>query len=246
MKSIVFACTLALAIQPAIAQTKSTTSTQQVWVGFFNQTRFSTKWGVWVDVHLRTREDFFSQFSQSILRAGLTYYCADATKLTIGYAYVSSYPADTRMITQPEHRPWQQVQWHTKYRKIRTMQLLRLEERYRRRTTDSTLAHGYTFNFRLRYNFLLQIPLSKREMAPHTLSAVVNNEIHINFGKQIVYNYFDQNRFFAGFGYQVNKTDNIQFGYMNVFQQLASGNRYRSIHAARVFYFQNLDLRKRK
>ena len=67
----------------------------------------------------------------------------------------------------------------------------------------------------------------------------------ISVGKQIVYNHFDQNRFFIGLSYQPNKTDNLQFGYMNVFQQLAAGNKYKSINAARIFYFHNLDLRKK-
>jgi hypothetical protein len=31
---------------------------------------------------------------------------------------------------------------------------------------------------------------------------------------------------------------------MNMFQQLSSGNKYRNINAIRLFYFQNLDLRK--
>ena len=88
-------------------------------------------------------------------------------------------------------------------------------------------------------------PLSKKRFQPKSLSFVVNDEVHINFGKQIVYNYFDQNRFFLGFTYHVNKHDNLQFGYMNVFQQLAAGNKYRSNHVARVFYFHNLDLRKK-
>ena len=87
--------------------------------------------------------------------------------------------------------------------------------------------------------------LSKEPFKVGSLSFVLNDELHVNFGKEIVYNYFDQNRFFAGFSYQVNAHDNVQFGYMNVFQQLATGNRYRSIHAARVFYFHNLDLRKK-
>jgi hypothetical protein len=34
-------------------------------------------------------------------------------------------------------------------------------------------------------------------------------------------------------------------GYMNLFQQLGAGNKYRSINAIRLFYFQNLDLRKK-
>ncbi len=93
--------------------------------------------------------------------------------------------------------------------------------------------------------FTLQVPLSKKGIQPNTLSFVVNDEVHINFGKQIVYNYFDQNRFFLGFAFQTNKTDNLQFGYMNLFQQLASGNHYKMINAARIFYFHNLDLRKK-
>jgi Protein of unknown function (DUF2490) len=228
------------------AQTKQTESVHQVWLGYFNQTRFSNKWGMWADLHLRTKEDFFTNFSQAIVRLGLTYYLNDDTKLTAGYAFVNHFPADNHQhVSQPEHRPWQQLQWHTKYPKLRLMQWFRLEERYRRKIlNDYELADGYSFNFRLRYNFLSMFPLSKKRFQPKTLSFVVNNEVHINFGKQVVNNYFDQNRFFMGFAYHVNKQDNLQFGYMNLFQQLAAGNRYRSLQVARVFYFHNFDLRK--
>jgi hypothetical protein len=75
---------------------------------------------------------------------------------------------------------------------------------------------------------------------------VVNDEVHINFGKQIVNNYFDQNRFFLGLKYQTGEHSNLQVGYMNLFQQLAAGNKYRDINAFRFFFFQNLDLRKKK
>ena len=126
------------------------------------------------------------------------------------------------------------------------MQWVRLEERYRRNIlNDSTLANGYAFNFRARYNFLIQVPLSSKGIVPNTFSFIANDEVHVNFGKQVVYNYFDQNRFFVGFAWQTTATDNLQFGYMNVFQQLPAGNKYRSIHTARISYFHNLDLRKR-
>jgi len=229
------------------SQTKQTETVQQIWFGYFNQTRFSNKWGTWTDIHLRTKEDFVSDLSQSIFRFGLTYYLNDDTKLTAGYAYVSHYPADNhKNVTMPEHRPWQQIQWHSKYSKLKLMQWFRLEERFRRKIqNDDELAEGYNFNFRFRYNFFFMVPLSKKRFEPKSLSFVVNDEVHINFGKEIVYNYFDQNRFFLGFAYHVNKHDNLQFGYMNVFQQLAAGNKYKSINAARVFYFHNLDLRKK-
>src|SRR5688572_11050952 len=56
------------------AQTKQTESVQQVWLGYFNQTRFNNKWGLWADLHLRSKEDFVTDVSQSIIRLGLTYY----------------------------------------------------------------------------------------------------------------------------------------------------------------------------
>ncbi|MEO7393735.1 MAG: DUF2490 domain-containing protein, partial [Chitinophagaceae bacterium] len=66
---------------------------------------------------------------------------------------------------------------------------------------------------------------------------VINDEVHINFGEEIVNNYFDQNRFFVGLKYQCSKQSNVQLGYMNVFQQLAAGNKYKSIHADGYFIF---------
>jgi hypothetical protein len=220
----------------------------QLWFGYFNQTRFSDKWGLWTDLHLRTKENFVDNFSQSIIRLGLTYYVTDATKLTAGYAYVSIYPADAhKKVTQPEHRPWQQVQWHTKYGKKRMMQWFRLEERFRRKIlNDSTLGDGNNFNFRLRYNIWYDVPLSGKGIVPKTFSFVVNDEVHINFGKEIVNNYFDQNRFFVGLKYQASEHSNVQFGYMNLFQQLGGTGKYRNINAVRFFYFQNLDLRKKE
>ena len=97
---------------------KETESVQQAWFAYFNQSRFSNRWGAWFDGHLRTKEDFFSDLSTGIARFGLTYYLNDNTKLTAGYAFVNAFPSDNhKNVSQPEHRPWQQIQWHTKYSK---------------------------------------------------------------------------------------------------------------------------------
>jgi len=220
---------------------------EQVWTGYFNQTRFTNRWGMAMDVQLRTKDDFFDQLSQFLIRPSIAYYVNDGLRLSAGYAHFRFYPADNhRHVTQPEHRVWQQVQWQTKYSHNKTLQTLRFEQRYRRKIlNDSVLAHGYNFNYRLRYNFLWQIPIHT-EIKKGTFSFILNNEIFINFGKQITYNYFDQDRFFTGFAYHTNTSDYLQFGYMNIFQQLPAGNRYRSTHVARVGYVQNLDLRKKK
>jgi hypothetical protein len=247
-KLTIFLILCLLLSNPLSAQVvKHTSNVQQTWVGYFNQSRFSNKFGTWIDLHLRTKEDFVSDLSQGIARVGLTYYINDHAKLTAGYAYVHHFPSDNhKEIAQPEHRPWQQFQWHSNGSKLRIMQWIRLEERFRHKIlNDEELGEGYHFNYRARYNFFIASPLSKRAFAPGTLSLVLNDEVHLNFGKEIVYNYFDQNRFFAGINYHLSKHDNIQFGYMNLFQQLTAGNQYRNIHALRLFYLQNIDWRKK-
>jgi hypothetical protein len=249
MKIFFITTLLVIALSPIVhAQTKNKTSENQVWLAYMNQTRLSSKWGFWAEAQIRTKEDFFTNFSTGIARVGLTYYLNDNTKITAGYAYVHTFPANGhKNISVPEHRPWQQIQWHTKYgNKLRVMQYARLEERYRRKVlNDDKLADGYQFNWRARYSFLLQGSIGAKPFEPGTFSWILNDEIMVNFGEQIVNNYFDQNRFFAGFSYHVNKSDQLHFGYLNQFIQLPAGNSYRTNHIARVAYFHNLDLRKK-
>jgi hypothetical protein len=227
---------------------KVVTRDEQAWLGVLNQTRFSDKWGIWADFHLRMKNDFVKDNSVLIApRIGLTYYVNDDLKLTAGYAYVNNYADGARLITQPEHRPWQQVQWHTKYPKIRLAQILRLEERFRQKVKNGNqLLDEFDFNYRVRYNFLFSTPLSKKGFGVGGLQFVLNDEIHINMGENITYNVFDQNRFFIGLAYQNTKMSNIQLGYMKVFSQLAAGNQFRNINAIRLFYFHNFDFRKPK
>lgn len=227
---------------------KTTTNVAQTWLNYFNQTRFSDRWGLWFDASLRTKEELVTDLSQLLTRVGLTYYITNNTKVTAGYSYVHHYPADNHPgVAMPEHRPWQQVQWHNNQPKLRIMQWVRLEERYRKKIiAPDELGAGYNFNYRVRQNFLLAFPLSRKSFSPGTFSGVLNNEVHLNFGKAITYNTFDQNRLFVGVFYHVNAHDQLQAGYMNLFQQLAAGNQYRMVHTARLSYFHNLDLRSGK
>ncbi|MCU0469436.1 MAG: DUF2490 domain-containing protein [Arcicella sp.] len=227
-----------------------TVEEEQLWLGYFNQTRLSDKWGFWADIHYRGTEHFVKEPSKILLRGGLTYYLNDDVKLTNGYTFVNHFPEEGHAnVSQSEHRIWQQLQYHSKFGKTRIMNWLRLEERFRRKIkNDNELADGYRFDLRLRSNFLLNIPLSKKGIAPKTFSAILNEEIFINFpnSSNSTYLPFDQNRFFVGLAYNLDTHSNIQFGYMNVYQQLSAGTKFRNTDAIRVFFFQNFDLRKKK
>jgi Protein of unknown function (DUF2490) len=220
---------------------------EQTWFGVFNQIRLNQRWGFWHDTHFRLKDHYVSVPSQFLFRFGPTWYITDDVRLTVAYNFINHFPEEAHEnISRPEHRPFQQIQWYTRYGKTRLMQWVRLDERFRRNIlNDNELAAGYTFNWRARYNFALFIPLSKKGLAPRTFQILLNNELMVNFGKNIVYNYFDQNRSFVGMVYQFSKESHLQLGYMYLFQQQAAGNRYRKQNTIRLFYSHNFDLRKK-
>lgn len=216
-------------------------------MGISNQTRLADKWGFGADMQYRRKDHLIEHASLSILRIGGTYYINNDCRLTAGYAYLNSYPGEGhKNVNQPEHRPWQQLQWMTSYKHFRLTQAIRLEERFRHKIlNDNELAHGYNFNYRARFNLQLSIPLTKKGFAPGGLQASVGNEIHLNFGKKIIYNSFDQNRFSAGILYPITTFSQFNIHYINIFQQQSAGNQYKQIHAIRLLYNYNLDWRKK-
>lgn len=216
---------------------------EQLWVGYFNQTRLSTKFGLWADVHYRMTGNFVDRPFQFLFRPAVTYFVKDNLRINVGYALVSHFPGKGLNTTRYEHRPWQQIWWNQKYPGLTTLQSLRLEQRFNEKVVADVKQDGYNYNFRVRYNFSFFIPLTGKEIKAKTPFAALTNEVFLNFGERVVYNTFDQNRLFAGIGYQFTSHLNAQLGYMNVYQQEASGSNYYSTHAIRLFVFHTIDLR---
>lgn len=236
---------LLLSEQRAIAQNKDIESREMTWLGYFTQMRFTQRSGLWADLHLRLNDQFVHETHAVIGRIGYQYYITDQARITVGYAYQFQ-PGHNGSPGIPEHRPWQQIQWFEKKSWFTMMQWIRFEERFRRKVNAGELTDDYNFNYRLRYNMSFTIPLTQKQVAPKTPFLFANNEVFINFGKEIVNNYFDQNRAFVGVGYQFTSHLNAQLGYMNIFQQLPAGNKYINTHAIRLFIFHNFDFRKKE
>ncbi|MEJ0029124.1 MAG: DUF2490 domain-containing protein [Bacteroidota bacterium] len=157
---------------------------------------------------------------------------------------VEHYPAKGLNTIRTEHRAWQQILWNQKYPRLATTQWLRLEERNVEKVVNDAKVGGYTFTWRTRYNMSFFIPLKGKEMGPKTPYVMLQNELFLSFGKNVVYNTFDQNRFFIGVGYQFSSRFNANVGYLNIFQQNAAGNDYFSSNAVRLWFYHTVDLRK--
>ncbi|MBX2901530.1 MAG: DUF2490 domain-containing protein [Cyclobacteriaceae bacterium] len=228
-----------------VAQTKTKEFRQQVWTGYFNQTRLSDTWGLWADVHFRFTENFTDRLSLSILRIAPVYYVTDQTRIAAGYAYITTHNRDP-LPNLPEHRLWQQVQWFEKKPRFSMAQYFRVEERFRKTLVAGEVSDAFTFSWRFRYNIAITIPLTHKTVQPKTPFLFFNDEVHINAGKTIANSYFDQNRLFAGAGYQFTSNLNAQIGYLYVFQQLPAATTYVHTDAIRFFIFHNLDFRPKE
>lgn len=238
-------CGFAMTLSTLPAQ-KTVREEQQLWLAVSSQTRLSEKWGIWADFHYRMRDHFIENPTLLVGRMGATYYLNEAVRLTAGYAYFHHLPADGhKNIAQPEHRPWQQIQWFTRWPKLQLAQWLRLEERFRHKILDDDhLAEGYHFNWRMRYNFTASVPLGKKRFEPGGLLLVLGQELMANFGKTIVYNHFDQSRLSASFAYQISEQAQFSVGYTYIYLQLSSGDAFSKQHLIRVSYAHNFDWRK--
>jgi hypothetical protein len=234
-----------LTAAPVAAQ-KASTTVQQIWFSYHNQIRLSNKLGLWNDGQLRTGDRFTRDWSVYILRSGLVYHLTDDLRLTAGYAFAHYFPPSAIGVAHTEHRPWQQILWQNRMPSLRFTQSIRLEERFRQKLISNTqVDHGFDFNYRLRYNLVMNFALSKKPFAPKTFSYTLSDDVHFNFGKRVVYNSFDQNRVFAALQYHTDAQNFLQLGYLYIYQQTGT-NRYRYNHAARITFMHILDLRKKK
>ena len=219
-------------------------SREQAWVAYFNQTRLTNRVGLWLDVHWRQTGDFVDRPFQFLFRPAITGFIKDNVRVNAGYAFINHFPAEGFETSRPEHRAWEQIWWNQKYKSFSMLQWIRLEQRFLRNISNDELQEGYQHANRIRYNFMFTVPLKGKDVVKGTPTAVLANELFLNIGKNVVYNTFDQNRFFIGGGYQLTSSLNAQLGYLNVYQQEASGNRYMVTHAIRLYLIQSLDLRK--
>lgn len=215
---------------------------EQTWLGFSSQSRFTDKSGLWVDLHLRFADHYIREKTMFLSRLGYIYYINDVMRLSGGYTYAHRYSqAGVRRL--PEHRPWQQIQWVSRKRRFELAQTTRVEQRFRKESVDGFRSEGYSFNWRLRYNIAFTIPITGKSLVPKTSYLFLSHEINVNAGKNIVYNYFDQYRSFAGLGYQFNSKLHANVGHLFIFQQDPRERHFGHTHAIRLFVYYNFDFR---
>lgn len=188
----------------------------------------SPKWSIMSDVQERSFMKPIKQ-NQLSLRIQVQHNLGHDWTAAGGASYVLTRPGDPTSLSTlviPEIRINQDLNYKQKFGGFSFGHRYRMEERFIRRTMNDTLIEGHRFIERLSYTLSFEFNLLKSKDNFRSLAFKASNGIFINAGKHIVYNTFDQNRFYTGLNYQLYKNIAIEMGYINIFQQRSSGNQF--------------------
>lgn len=231
-------------IQHCIAQTRQKEINQQsqAWVSINTTARLCGKWGFMADVHER-RNNFLADPQFYFVRFGINYWLKENIILTAGYGHMWVAPSAAGWHTfSNENRLYQQAQMVSKIGAVSLLQRLRNEQRWQQKMIDDKASGQNKFTDRVRYLLSCNIPVFKDPKFP---SLVVADELCVQFGKEVVYNTFDQNRVFIGIKQKLTRNLNFDLGYMLVKQQKASGYQYDVNNTFRWFFYYTPDFRRK-
>ena len=216
----------------------------QFWTSINTTWRASDHWGIMGDFHLR-RTDFIQDPNFYFLRAGGVYWVNDKLSFAGGGALLWLAIPDQQdgFNYALEKRIYQQMLWRSINGRAKFLYRVRNEQRWHEVLDLNGDVDRIRFSNRLRFLFSVSFKVFESDKMPRL---VLSDEILFHFGKEIVYNTFDQNRLFLGINYRWNKQWALDFGYMNVFQQRYSGYQYDRNHTLRLFFYFTPDLRKKK
>jgi hypothetical protein len=118
----------------------------------------------------------------------------------------------------------------------------RVEQRWQQKIVNNEKTNDYRFTDRVRYAISFIYSPFKNKMLP---SFTNYEEVMIQFGKEVVYNTFDQARFSFGIRQTINPRLNIDLNYMYIYQQQFSASQYLQANTLRLYINYNTDWKKK-
>jgi hypothetical protein len=228
-------------INDSVAQNASpvVVKDNMLWLGYFSMIKFNERWSLNSDAQFRTRNEVKNN-SQALIRMGLSYKLNEKVDVTLGLAHFRFFITNDK--TRGEWRPWQEVKILDQIGKVKLSHRFRVEQRFNELVKNREAVNEYQFNLRFRYRFDLRFPLIKEKEKGSNLYYILGNELMINAGNTIVYNYFDQNRLYTGINYEINKKISLQLQYMHLWQQASDGLSLNSNNIVRFNIYHTISI----
>src|SRR5687767_5224719 len=139
-----------LFIPAALTAQHKTVHDNLIWVGYYNTIQLNNHLSIVSDAQVRSR-DWINQWSQILVRSGLSYSFNNNFTITGGMAFFKNAQyLQTILLLKNEWRPWQEFSYQIKFRKTGLTQRLRTEQRFLQQVSDNKLTDRYEYIFRLR------------------------------------------------------------------------------------------------
>jgi len=220
---------------------------QLIWYGYYNILKFNEKWSLLSEIQER---QFYNPTAQHqlVFRSNLERKLIGNWNASAGITYFLQNPNNPESeshLTVPELRPDIGFNNKQKLSFITINHRYKTEARFFHDVENNRLVGGYRFsNLRLRYQLGIDVPLWKKE-EQEKLVLKLRDEVMFNLGRKVVNNTFDQNRYYLGMNYKLNKSFAFEVGYMNWFQQLKTGKDFYDRDILRLSIFHTIELNKK-
>ncbi|MFZ6013869.1 MAG: DUF2490 domain-containing protein [Bacteroidota bacterium] len=220
------------------------------WFGLTTNTKLTKRISLMVEGQFRYAREFEQQQYQA--RTALEISVNKNLSIApLAYVYTWNYlyGKQPAAFANNEHRTWQQVTYKHKFARINLQHRLRVEQRFIQthsiNAEGNVINEGYTLHQnRLRYRFLATIPLNKPTMESGSWFSSFYDEAFLSWGENVTFHEPDQNRIFAGLGYQFNSSLSIQSGLLYQMLIKANGAKQENNLGLQVQLTYNLDLTK--
>ncbi len=159
-------------------------------------------------------QQIYNNFNYYESKAGMGYNFPKNGSVLIAAGHYTTYQPDGNFknpTTGNEFRIWEQFILNNNINRLKLEHRYRLEQRF--------TASGYRNRFRYRLNAIY--PINNSSIKQKTWYLSVYNEFFLNNDGV----YFEQNRMFAGIGYQINNRLTAQGGFINRFDNLDTNNK---------------------
>jgi hypothetical protein len=231
--------------------TKTNANQANGWYNYFGNHKIAKHFAVHTEIQWR-RNNVITDKQQLLMRYGVDYLLNENIVFTLGYGFIQTYPYGEMPVKYEfnEHRLWQTLTIRNKVNRFYLNHRFRPEQRWleekKLNAKNEFDRNGWKYFNRIRYRFMVTVPLNKEALDKGSIFATAYEEAFINFGKNVALNIFDQNRIYAAIGYQFVKNGNIQLGHLNQFLIKPDAVRFENNHTLMLSLTYNVDFTKLK
>ncbi|MFN8570964.1 MAG: DUF2490 domain-containing protein [Gemmatimonadaceae bacterium] len=244
----ILALALSVSSTAAYGQLRQSADNFNMWFSYYGELELAGRWGMIYDLSMR-RSGPVDELAALFARAGVTYAIHPNVRVAAGINRSETWPYGDVPIAYrtPERRLWEQLQLTHSAGRVSFSHRYRLEQRWQgHKDPPSDDVTNWVRTSRFRYQVKATVPFQGKTLDPHEFYGTVADELFINFGSNIQYNVYDQNRAALSLGYRLNKSLRLEAGYMEQLSLKSSGKQLEDNHTIIFSMYTNFSLKKQK